>query len=185
MPFGVSVAPWAFTMLTREFMGKWLAVGHRASGYIDDQAHAHQTREALATFIRTVVIPDMEALALVINYQISILDPRQLIDYLGTTIAIVLGTLRVTAKRKAKVLALVQEVLHNEHKGCQRRTLEILAGNLMSLRWGFGPIARLMTMSIHFDMNSFPKDAPVYLSDTTRADLAFWNEQFTRSDGTS
>jgi hypothetical protein len=58
MPFGVAVAPWAFTKLTRVLLTRWREKGHRCSGYIDDSMHAAQSKDALAKFMAEQVHPD-------------------------------------------------------------------------------------------------------------------------------
>jgi len=60
-------------------------------------------------------------------------------------------------------------------QSCAFYLVEKLTGNLISVSWAFGPIARLMTMSLYNDLNNARLDgSQIYLSQTVVDDLSFW-----------
>jgi hypothetical protein len=62
--------------------------------------------------------------------------------------------------------------------------LEVLAGNLTSMHWAFGPIARLMTMSVYADLKrAVSQSSRIRLSETTVEDLNFWLVGFNKFNG--
>lgn len=182
MPFGLATAPWAFTKVFRQLLNKWKKEGHRCSGYIDDQLHANQCPEALEAFVANKLLPDMEACGLVVNLLKSNLLPRHVQIYLGVQIDTRAGTLTTTMKKKTAILRLVQEVL-DQARACPKRLAQQVVGHLMAARWGFGHLSRLMTLSIHADMNAQPNSDVVSLSQLAISDLVFWRDNFDKWDG--
>ena len=74
--------------------------------------------------------------------------------------------------------------LFNDKNNCSVHTLEKLAGNLASMHWAFGPLSRLMTMSLYSDINSAPsRFVRIRLSETSIADINFWLCGFDRYNG--
>lgn len=183
LPFGLASAPWAFTKVTREIIRKWRRAGHRCSGYIDDSIHAAQEAGKLAAFVAQVVIPDLENCGFLVNLAKSALQPQQQAKYLGMIIDTVAGCMRVIADKRQGILKMIKEALdHRLH--CSVLLLQRITGNLISLHWAFGPISRLMTLSIYANINALgPEQGFVKLSATAIRDLTFWLTGFSTYEG--
>jgi hypothetical protein len=183
LPFGLSSACWAFTKLTRELRVKWRKMGRRCGGYLDDGIHADKSSKSLKSFVGNCLIPDLESCGFVVNLEKSILKPTQVVTYLGMTIDTLRKCCQVPDRKREIVIQLIQKAL--QHKSsCSVHLLEIVAGNLISMHWAFGRLARLMTMSLYKDINSVPhKNWHIILSDTTIHDLNFWLCSFDRYNG--
>ena len=174
LPFGLASAPWAFTKLTKELYGKWRKMGHRCTGYIDDGVHGDQSRDALLEKRDHVLIPDLENCGFVVNREKSILEPQQEAPYLGVILDTIGARMFLPEERKERILTLVKTVLQYR-RSCAFYLVEKLAGNLISVSWAFGPIARLMTMSLYNDLNRARLEgSQIYLSQTVVDDLSFW-----------
>lgn len=181
LPFGLASACWAFTKITRELLHKWRKTGHRCSGYIDDNMHCG-TYYDLKTFVYDILVPDTEKAGFLFNEK-SDFEPKTRQMFLGMFVDTVRRRFEVPPAKREILIALLQQSLR-DHNYCSVHTLEILAGNLASMHWAFGPLSRLMTMSLYADISSAPsRFAHIRLSDTSIADMNFWLCGFNRYNG--
>jgi len=182
LPFGLASACWCFTKITRELIHKWRRVGHRCSGYLDDGLHAGMEVE-LSNFINNHVIPDTEYSGFLLNLEKSILIPSTRVKYLGMFIDTIRNCFEVPSEKREVVIKLLQSALASPHSCCVH-TLEIIAGNLASMHWAFGPLSRLMTLSFYADIKRATRRyAHISLSENTINDLKFWLCGFDRYSG--
>ncbi|KAL0839475.1 hypothetical protein ABMA28_016184 [Loxostege sticticalis] len=84
LPFGLSSAPHIFAAVSNWIAETLRARGIRVLVYLDDYLLVHQDRSKLITQVAETV-STLEALGWHINYQKSILEPTQQLDYLGLT----------------------------------------------------------------------------------------------------
>lgn len=182
LPFGLAPACWCFTKITRELLNKWRRSGHRGSGYLDDGLHAG-TEPGLKTFVHTTILPDTESSGFILNMEKSVLVPSTRAKHLGMFIDTIRNCFEVPENKRNIIILLLQSALASSHHCCVH-TLEIIAGNLASMHWAFGPLSRLMTLSFYADINSAPhKYSYIRLSDTTIEDMNFWLCGFDRYNG--
>ena len=183
LPFGLAPACWVFTKITRELLGKWRRQGHRCSGYIDDSLHANKDHDELLKFMQEVVFKDLEDCGFIRNMKKSMTKPEMEVKYLGMLINSIMGRIYATDERRMVVQNIIKEIL--EKKGrAHYHTLEILTGNIISLFWAFGPVARMMTLSIYQCMKeALSKAAMVQLSEVALEDLEFWANSFSQFNG--
>lgn len=191
LPFGLAPACWAFTKITRELLRKWRAAGHQCGGYIDDSIHAHKNSDELLRFMNNVVLADLRRCGFIVNIKKSMTCPKQVAKYLGMIVDTIKGCVRVPEERREVVLEMLRQVLRS-NKSCDYHMLEKLTGSLISLSWAFGPIARMMTMSIYSAMKPYTipgrrknsrVSAQVPLTDEAIEDIKFWIEHFDDFDG--
>ena len=174
LPFGLSVACWAFTKITRELLHKWRAMGHRNCGYLDDGIHFDASETALADFVQSHLLPDTEKAGFILNIAKSHLQPAPQQSFLGVFVDSIRGCYEIPPEKQAIIVSLIQQALNSRHS-CPIRLLERITGNIASMHWAFGPLSRLMTMSIYADMNTaINRWASVSLSSTSVHDLNFW-----------
>jgi ribonuclease HI len=183
LPFGLAPACWVFTKITRELLGKWRTQGHRCSGYIDDSLHANKDHGVLLRFMEEEVFKDLENCGFIRNMKKSMTKPEIEVKYLGMLINSRLGRIFATEERKTRVQNIITGILGNAGRA-HYHTLEILTGNIMSLFWAFGPVARMMTLSIYQCMREAPHiEAMVQLSKMALGDLEFWANSFSQFNG--
>ena len=160
LPFGLASACWAFTKIGRELLNKWRRSGHRCSGFIDDNIHCG-TFFGLKSFARDTLIPDTERSGFLFNSK-SDFEPKTRQVYLGMFVDTIRRCFEVPQAKRDILISLLQQSLAN-HRHCSVHLLEKLAGNLASMHWTFGPLSRLMTMSLYDNMKSASSiDTPIY-----------------------
>eukprot|EP00741_Cyanophora_paradoxa_P024219 tig00021746_g23391.t1 len=146
--FGVNIACFAFTKVTRAFAKYWAALGVKLCTYIGDGLFICPSRE-----IAELVSQHLRACApeLGITFsEKSDFTPTQCTEYLGIEIDVRpdRGVFAVTPKKVAKTLARLAGVLDRAPgpRGltASARDLQKLAGSLIALRMAF-PAVRLMT----------------------------------------
>ena len=183
MPFGLATAPWAFTKIVRELANMWRKEGHRNSIYLDDALHLDQSYSRLKAFVQNKLIPDTEKAGFLINFIKSILEPSTRQIFLGVFVNSIRGCYEIPEERKQKIISLIQKALENR-KHCSVKILECITGHLASCHWAFGPLSRLMTMSLYADMNKVANNNnPIPLSEISVQDLNFWLCGFDRYNG--
>ena len=88
LPFGLSFAPYAFQLLTRQVVRSWRARGIKVVHYLDDflwlAPSAHAGRQ-----LAHVVRHDLEILGFIISEPKSHLEPTQCLVHLGFTVDLV------------------------------------------------------------------------------------------------
>ena len=174
MPFGLASACWAFTKLTRELRNKWRRLGRRCGTYLDDGIHGDACPHSLSSFVSNHLIPDTTNCGFILNMLKSKFIPSQVRDYLGMIVDTVRGHLRISTERHDNIINMINSLIKNKHN-CSVHSVEIVAGNLISARWAFGRLARLMTMSLYSDIKrASSRREYIQLSDTTIHDLNWW-----------
>ena len=180
LPFGLAPACWVFTKVTRELLKKWRSTGLRCGGYIDDFNNCHESKEELTRIMNMMVLHDLRACGFIVNMKKTMKEPKQLVRYLGMLINSIKGCINIPDDKKTAIIHLLQQALRSKDK-CSFHLLEVLTGNIISLHWAFGPISRMMTMSIYADMKA--KTPYVKLSNTALEDISFWLDNFHVFDG--
>ena len=183
LPFGLASACWAFTKITRELSNKWRLMGRRCSGYLDDCIHADQSCNNLAAFVHTWLIPDTEKCGFLLNFTKCSLDPKTRVAYLGMIIDSILRCYEVPSAKRQIIRSFIKQALDSKAK-CSVHLLEVITGNLASMHWAFGPLSRLMTMSIYNDFKHATSSwSQVPLSASSITDLQFWLDGFDNYNG--
>ena len=177
LPFGLSSACWAFTKISRALLNKWRRAGHRCSGFIDDNIYGGRYYE-LIHFISSTLLPDTRASGFILNMLKSVLIPSTIVQHLGMLIDTVRRRFEVPKSKRDSVICLLKSALAQSHR-FPARSLEVLAGNLASMHWAFGPLTRLMTLSFYADISSAPSPfACISLSNSSIEDIQFWLSGF-------
>ena len=97
--FGLHYIPYYWTQLMKTFSRKWRALGIVCFIYLDDIIILGPTRKYLLK-IRPLVLRDLEAAGVTINFPKSILDPTQEFEALGFEVNLRCGTLNVPQHKK-------------------------------------------------------------------------------------
>jgi hypothetical protein len=182
LPFGLSIACWAFTKLMRQLLRKWRAAGHRCTGYIDDSLHAHQTATGLRHFQTTLVLPDLVKCGFILSQEKCELTPSTCKKYLGMMVNTSLRVLQVPDSKRTRFLTAVQDAQRGTR--VHVKLLQHITGSLAAMSWAFGPIVRLYTRFLNAAISQarHPRDS-VPLSAEALAELHFWEISFDQFNG--
>ena len=140
LPFGMSLAPWAFTRVVRVLVARWRALGIHAWAYLDDFALLAPTREALLA-ARAIAGADMEALGWVRSPTKGHWEPTQTFTVLGFRIDLLLGRVGLNPDKALAVRTTCTRLARRAQASV--RELASAAGKLGALYPGW-TMARLL-----------------------------------------
>ena len=178
--FGLSGAPYIFTMILRDIASRWRFAGICLLHYLDDFLIVARSR-ALCEAHKCRVRDDLVALGFVIESVKSVLDPCQVLDFLGYTVD-TRGkpSFSVPTERIAKLRATLREVQVAGTGYIKVRRVASLAGQLMSMSLALSP-ARLFTRGLYDVVKPTSRgdlpggwNAKVRLTADALSEVAFW-----------
>ena len=133
LPFGLNIAPWVFTKLTKPIAGLIRSQGIPLTVYLDDWLTVAPTaREAKKA--AQLIVKLLEALGFTINVGKSVLQPTQQIVFLGTQIDTQKMTLSLPSEKLAKILHECRRVSNNNKVSVTE--LRSLLGKMIAARHG-------------------------------------------------
>jgi len=130
LPFGYSLAPLAFTKVTKEFAACIRREGIRLRVYLDDWLILHTTRAGCLTHTHRVVEVAV-SLGFVINEAKSDLVPSQTFEYLGMLFRTASFTVQPTERRASDLLEFALSLCQRSHASV--RQLSRLLGLMESV----------------------------------------------------
>ena len=186
MPFGLTIAPWAFSRLMRpvkSFLRRW---GVTISSFIDDFLNLAITKD-LAIQHNFWTKSLLTWLGFAINKKKSQQNPCQIIEYLGVMINFKELTVVLPLKKVEKILSLSRQSIGSAM--ITRRQLESLVGLLMFAH-KLMPLGRLHINKVIVWQNRFTKvhsrDARVHVNiDLIQALAPFQNRSLLSSPSPS
>ena len=128
-PFGFGPIPRSFTKLLKAVMAALRKMGQRNSIYFDDLWGSHQDKETAALHA-TLTVVLLEHTRWVINYEKSILDPVQKIEYMGYILDSAQMELPLPRDKLEKII-LVCKKLRSKSKATVRQVASV-AGKLVA-----------------------------------------------------
>lgn len=111
LPFGLSTAPWLFTLIVKPLVAHMHALGFQMFAYLDDWLVIGESREACQKAVDSLVTLAV-SLGFRINYDKSELTPSQKFVFLGMEFDLTEGLLRPTLARLAKISDVVSRILN-------------------------------------------------------------------------
>ena len=136
LPFGLSSAPWVFTKTLKPALALLREMGVRLIAYIDDILILAETKEMAQNHIRGLSYL-LQSLGFKINYKKSILEPTQIIEFLGIMVNSVLMELSLPLQKIKKIRAEARSV--GKEKMVSARTLARLIGKMNATSWVIPP----------------------------------------------
>ena len=130
LAFGLSLAPWLFTKVVREFASALRDKGIRLRAYLDDWAVLNQS-QSLCESQTTEVVSLAQSLGFQVNWEKSDLVPKQVFDFLGMRFNTISFVVCPTAERLTKLAQLLQSLLRKS--SASARSLSSLLGSMESL----------------------------------------------------
>ena len=181
LPFGLSTASYVFTKTLRPFIKKWRGQGIRCAIYIDDGIQGSPTKKATAYNCLTMR-EDLEGAGFMLNGEKSCLYPSQTGEWLGFTINTATFTFAVPHRKLQKLLLLAKK--EASHKRTTARSIAKIAGQIISMEPGIGPLTRLFTRKMYSFVDACPSwDGGVPLSGDVRQEITFWKENINDLNG--
>ena len=177
LPFGLSLAPWAFNRITNPIKSHLHLRAIKAHSYLDDFLFMASSPEDLEKVISYVMIL-FKNLGLSVNLKKSRLSPSQSVEYLGVVLHLDSLTLSLP---ESKILHIRNLCLHAlQLHLSSRRFLESLVG---VLNWAayFIPLGRLHLRPLVKWMNRrtshLTRDLPVPLDQSFKNSLLPWSSR--------
>ena len=182
LPFGLSVAPWAFSRVTKPIKAHLHLLLIRFHTYLDDFLLLAPSREVLLEHT-SYLLSLLRRLGLRVHDKKSRLPPSQTIDYLGVTFRLDTLHLCLPEDKVSAILAQCQDTILAPSR--TRRQLECLVG-LLSFASPFVPLGRLRLRPVISWMNAHTtaatRDSLVPLDQSLRDLLLPWTDlSFLRS----
>ena len=176
LPFGLSVAPWAFTRIIRPIKSHLHKMWFQVHSFLDDFLLLALSPEELGK-VSSYVLELFRSLGFTINEKKSFITPSQQVEYLGVLFQLDSQRLALPQEKVHKVATLCREMSQRSH--ASRRQLETLLG-LLSFASSLVPLGRLRLRPLLCWMNDHTspatRDLSVTLGDSFVEDLRVWQD---------
>ena len=183
LPFGLASAPRVFTKILRPIVGFLRSRGIRCVIYLDDLLLLHQNRDTLKEHTATALAL-LEALGFLVNYPKSMLDPSQIMVFLGFTINSIRKELSLPTEKVGKIVAEVKVML--DCHTVSARSLAQLIGKMTAALLAVHPAPlhyRSLQHLKHVALRRKGYDGQVTISPEARRDLQWWAENLSTWNG--
>jgi ribonuclease HI len=139
LPMGFASSPRIFTKLCKPVYSMLRTKGHIVVAYIDDSYLQGDSSEECQLNVKDTIKLFTE-LGFVINFDKSVLLPSQTVEFLGFELNSVDMTVRVTARKREKIVKICKDIRKKSHVTI--RQMASLIGKLVSASNGaeFGPL---------------------------------------------
>jgi len=180
MPFGLSLAPWAWTKVMRPVLAYLRKSGFVVIGYVDDHGAAAPGRRPVSKadaaqgfgFVSALY----DKLGLTLHPDKGDRDGTQQLTLLGHTLDTASNQVRLPDTRLAKLRGMAAALLSSARKNrrwVRRKPLQSAAGIIVSGSLAI-PEARLFARSIYDDLSGGDGKSDCKLSHQSIRDLRFW-----------
>ena len=175
LPFGLSVAPWAFTKILHPVVTTLRQFGIRVIIYLDDMLILAASRKAALVYTASA-IHLLCGLGFIVNFEKSVLVPAQEMTFLGFQVRSVSLTIQISDERRTKILRSCRDAL--AEPGISIRQLASIVGMMTSAWPGVAP-APLHLRALQAQKNSARRrnmswETAITLNPDSRADLTWW-----------
>ena len=177
LPFGLSIAPWAFHRITKPIKAFIHLSQFRFHTFLDDfllLAHSEEDLVHQTSFILSL----LRSLGILVNHKKSHLSPSQTLQYLGVTFHLDSLLLSLPEDKVSKIVSMCQDTILQTRRS--RRQLECLVG-VLSFASYFVPLGRLRLrpivswMNVHSSVDS--RDLPIPLDSSLKDLLQVWTDE--------
>ena len=176
LPFGLSIAPWAFSRITKPIKAHLHLLLYHFHTYLDDFFLMATSRPVLLERL-SYVLSLLDRLGITVNHPKSNLVPCRTLDYLGVTFHLDSLQLSLPPAKAQQIMSLCSET--SLLPLCSRRHLESLVG-LLNFASYFLPLGRLRLRPVMAWMNLrtsvHTRDLPVPLDVDLRKCLRVWTD---------
>ena len=176
LPFGLSSAPWAFTMVVQQ-VKRFLHLQQRdLFQYLDDwlgQAPTQDRAALEAAFLLNLC----QHLGLLVNREKSDLVPSQIFTFLGAEFDLVLGIIRPSRANYATLVSLIQSFLASPSPSAHfwQRLLGSLCAQEKFVQYGrLRMRSAQWQLADHWNQLADPPEARIPITPLVRSDLHWW-----------
>ena len=181
LPFGLAPASYVFTKMLRPFIKKWRGQGIRSIIYLDDGILGSPSKRSTGFHCLTAR-GDLENAGFVLNEEKSCLYPSLTGEWLGFFIDMRTFELAVPERKITKLLGLAAK--ESSHKLTTARKIAKIAGQIVSMEPGIGPLARFFTRKMYSFVDACPTwDGSASLTAEVRDEIAFWSDSINSVNG--
>ena len=181
-PFGLSTACYLFTKIMRPLVKKWRGSGIRCVVYLDDGIFGSLWKRVTAKH-SVIIKSDLENAGFTLNEDKSILEPVQKAIFLGFLIDTVAFKFSVPEEKLEKLKSLILSALHTSQSISARQVAKI-AGSIISMGPGIGPLTRLFTRKMYQFIDETPTwDRGHNLGSGAYEEMAFWLKNLNQVNG--
>ena len=177
LPFGLAMAGFIFSKVTREVVKYWRSQGRNIIMYLDDGIAGNKSLESTIT-LSSLIQTDLKRFGFVIANEKCQWQPSQLITWLGLIWDMKSGTLHLTQDRMGKLVRSIQIVLSQLSSGNRAVAVRLLAGivgQLISAQSVFGQVVRLRTRRAYDCIQDrLSWNGRVYVTTQCEEELTFW-----------
>lgn len=184
LPFGVNLAPRAFTKTLRGVLGEIRRRGVRCTIYIDDLLLAARTA-ALAVHQMAFVILLLTELRFSVKREKTGVIPKQLVEYLGVLVDSVRLEMRLPPARMTRVLKVVRKWAR-ETTPMKVRKLARLIGSLSSFKDCLAPthlFLRALNIAKQAGVKSNGWEGSLLLPPVAKQELFWWENNLRALNG--
>ena len=146
--FGLSTACYLFTKVMRPLVKKWRGSGFRCAIFLDDGISGSHL-ESITADQAITIRQDLENAGFTINEEKSILYPVQKATWLGFIIDTMEYKFSVPQEKIEKLKGLISTAIRSS-EAISGRQIEKIAGNIIAMGAGIGPLTRLFTRKIYY-----------------------------------
>jgi hypothetical protein len=176
LPFGLATAPWVFSKVMRELVMHWRRRGISVLPYLDDFLFP-ATGQSTCRRVAAEVEADFYKGGLIINVPKSQRVPTQRLRHLGFDVDLAEGLFRIPEDRWQQLLSTVNSILSARGGRVQARKLEVMVGQVISMRLAWGPVTQLYTRNLYALINSICSlNCWLTVSEEAVGELLFWQQ---------
>ena len=177
LPFGLASAPYVFTKIQKALVKHWREQGIRIFTYLDDGAGAEKSLDT-ARAASKKVREDIEASGFVAHPEKCSWEPTQVGELLGFILNLREGIIQVPLRRIKSLRDRIDLVVRH-NSSVTARQLAGLVGSIVSMGLALGPVSRLWTRAMYYDILSAEFwSQHIALSPEAMREVQFWKESF-------
>ena len=187
LPFGLSCAPWVFTKITKAVTPVLREMGIRLIIYIDDILVMAESENLLKDHIQGTIYL-LENLGFVINFPKSLLEPKQIIEFLGFLVDSCNMELKLPGDKLKNIRGEARKLLALEHTTTLDLSRVLGKMNTATKAIAIAPLFyRQLQAELQQALTKSNQDynTRLQLSQGAREELQWWHTHFTRWNGQS
>ena len=179
LPFGLTSAPFIFTKIVRVLVKLWRGKGVRICVFIDD-GMGSKSKYSIAKMDALLVKDSLQCSGFIANVEKSHWEPSQELTWLGITVNLAAGTLKISKEREDSLLSTLA-FISQRLPFTSARKLANLTGKLISTKWVLGDITQMKTRHLYRVIDSrinWNKTISLNQHHQSISDIVYWRKNF-------
>ena len=179
LPFGLTSAPFIFTKIVRVLVKLWRGEGVRICVFIDDGLGTKKSY-TIAKMDAILVRESLARSGFIANVEKSHWDPSQELTWLGITVDLGAGTLKISQEREESIMSTLGFITH-KLPFTSARKLANLTGKIMSTKLVLGDITQMKTRHLYRVIDArkaWDKTLSLNQHGWAISEIAYWRNNF-------